>query len=48
MKATDGRTIINGGLGPDEVQPRPKSARELAVPKEDRTTTPYMTKYAKG
>jgi len=48
MKATDGRTIINGGLGAVEVQPRPKSARELAVPKEDRTTTPYMTKYERA
>lgn len=48
MKAADGRTIINGGLGPDEVQPRPKSAKELAVPKEDRTTTPYMTKYERA
>lgn len=48
MKAADGRTIVNGGLGPDDAQPRAKSAKELAVPKEDRTTTPYMTKYERA
>lgn len=47
MKAEDGRTIVNGGLGPDDV-PRAKTAKELAVPKEERTTTPYMTKYEKA
>lgn len=48
MKAADGRTIINGGIGPDESQPRVKTAKELAVPKEERSTTPYMTKYEKA
>ncbi|CAK9441738.1 uncharacterized protein LODBEIA_P56060 [Lodderomyces beijingensis] len=54
-KAEDGRVIINGGLGPDDAargeaqhQPRKKSARELAIPKEKRTTTPYMTKYERA
>ena len=49
MKTEDGRTIINGGTGPHESGiPRPKSARELAIAKEDRSTTPYMTKYERA
>lgn len=47
MRTSDGKTIINGGMGPDDA-PRVKTAKELAVPKEDRTTTPYMTKYEKA
>ncbi|ABN66772.1 subunit common to RNA polymerases I, II, and III [Scheffersomyces stipitis CBS 6054] len=51
MKTADGKTIINGGFGPDDAsanQPRQKTAKELAIPKEKRTTTPYMTKYERA
>lgn len=48
MKAADGRTIVNGGLGPDDALRRAKTARELAIPKEKRSTTPYMTKYERA
>ncbi|CAK7894604.1 DNA-directed RNA polymerases I, II, and III subunit RPABC2 [[Candida] anglica] len=46
MKTEDGRTIINGGIGGEEI--RPKSTKELAIAREDRTTTPYMTKYERA
>lgn len=41
---------MNGGLGPEPSyeQERRKTARELAIPKEKRTTTPYMTKYERA
>ncbi|KAI5952614.1 RPO26 [Candida jiufengensis] len=55
LKADDGRTIINGGLGPDDAQhqqqqqqSRKKTVKELAIPKDKRTTTPYMTKYERA
>lgn len=53
MKAEDGRTIVNGGLGPNDEQyaasaPRVKTTKELSIAKEDRTTTPYMTKYERA
>ena len=51
IKTEDGRTIVNGGLGPDDSmagQPRQKTTKELAIPKEKRTTTPYMTKYERA
>ncbi|KAI5959178.1 RPO26 [Candida pseudojiufengensis] len=54
LKTDDGRTIINGGLGPDDAnnaqqqQSRKKTVRELAIPKDKRTTTPYMTKYERA
>ncbi|KAG7660915.1 RPO26 [[Candida] subhashii] len=51
IKTEDGRTIVNGGLGPDDAmagQPRQKTTKELAIPKEKRTTTPYMTKYERA
>ncbi|KAK7679388.1 subunit common to RNA polymerases I, II, and III [Cerrena zonata] len=48
MKTADGKTIVNGGFGPEESQPRVKTAKELAVPKSERTTTPYMTKYERA
>lgn len=49
MKTEDGKTIINGGLGPEmPVIPRQKTTKELAIPKEDRTTTPYLTKYERA
>ncbi|KAH3666665.1 hypothetical protein WICMUC_005482 [Wickerhamomyces mucosus] len=51
--AEDGRTIVNGGHGPEEYtangeQQRRKTSKELAIPKENRTTTPYMTKYERA
>lgn len=48
MKAEDGRTIINGGYSDADAQIRVKTAKELSIPKEDRTTTPYMTKYERA
>lgn len=48
MKTEDGKTIINGGFGPDEHKPRIKTTAELAIPKDKRTTTPYMTKYERA
>lgn len=48
MKAADGRTIVNGGLGPEDSVRRAKTAKELSIPKEKRTTTPYMTKYERA
>lgn len=40
--SNEGKTIIESGV------PRKKSAKELAVPKEERITTPYMTKYERA
>ncbi|VVT52076.1 uncharacterized protein SAPINGB_P003309 [Magnusiomyces paraingens] len=40
--SADGRTIVDSGI------PRKKSAKELAVPKDERLTTPYMTKYERA
>lgn len=46
VKAEDGRTIVNGGFSESEV---PKTVNKLlAIPKEQRTTTPYMTKYERA
>ncbi|CCH59332.1 hypothetical protein TBLA_0B04970 [Henningerozyma blattae CBS 6284] len=51
-KTEDGKTIITGGNGPDDFQQieeaRRKTLKEQAIPKEDRTTTPYMTKYERA
>lgn len=43
----DGRTIVESNLTNNNI-PRKKTAKELAVPKEDRNTTPYMTKYERA
>lgn len=48
LKAEDGRTIINGGYSEADAQIRVKTAKGLAIAKEDRTTTPYMTKYERA
>lgn len=48
MKAEDGRTIISGGYTDADAQLRVKTAKALAIPKEQRTTTPYMTKYERA
>jgi DNA-directed RNA polymerase I, II, and III subunit RPABC2 len=50
--AEDGRVIVNGGTGAVEEftqeQQKRKTIKELAIPKEKRTTTPYMTKYERA
>lgn len=51
--AEDGRVIVNGGTGPNgeeftQEQQRRKTAKELAIAKDKRTTTPYMTKYERA
>ncbi|CDK26287.1 unnamed protein product [Kuraishia capsulata CBS 1993] len=47
--AADGRKIINGGTGPSEGNGKHKKAvKNAAISKEDRTTTPYMTKYERA
>lgn len=52
MKDEEGRTIVTGGLGPEDYKNveshRRKTLREKAIPKEERTTTPYMTKYERA
>lgn len=48
MKNEDGKTIINGGFGPDDAKPRVKTTAELSIPKEKRSTTPYLTKYERA
>lgn len=48
MKTADGRTIVNGGSGAATVPVKPKSVRELSIPKDKRNTTPYMTKYERA
>lgn len=44
--AEDGRQVVASGV--DGSGPRLKSEQELAVPREKRTTTPYMTKYERA
>lgn len=41
----DGRTIVTSN--PQDA-PRKKTLKELAIPKERRSTTPYMTKYERA
>lgn len=48
MKTEDGRTIVHGGFSEADAQVRVKTTKELAISKEDRTTTPYMTKYERA
>jgi len=45
--ADDGRQILSGGTGPNGGG-RLKTQQELAIPKEKRSTTPYMTKYERA
>lgn len=44
------KVIVNGGLGPQDHEAHivKKSEKELAIPKDKRTTTPYMTKYERA
>lgn len=48
VKAEDGRTIVNGGYSEADAQMRVKAAKALAIPRDERTTTPYMTKYERA
>lgn len=53
MKTEDGKTIVNGGLGPEDASYaqaalKSKTQKGLSIPKEKRTTTPYMTKYERA
>lgn len=50
-KAENGNTVVTGGTGLEEFtteQSRRKTLKEKAIPKEQRTTTPYMTKYERA
>lgn len=43
----DGRIVV-GGIGPLNGSHRPKNTPELAIPRDQRCTTPYMTKYERA
>jgi DNA-directed RNA polymerase I, II, and III subunit RPABC2 len=42
----DGNIIVSGE--PNGHGPRKKTVKELAIPRDQRTTTPYMTKYERA
>lgn len=44
----DDAQVVIGGLGPMDAAPRAKTTFELAIPREQRSTTPYMTKYERA
>lgn len=46
IKDENGNTVIVSGI--DEQQARRKTLKEKAIRKEERTTTPYMTKYERA
>lgn len=52
LKDENGNIIITGGMGPEEFQQqdlkRARTLKEKAIPKDERTTTPYMTKYERA
>lgn len=52
VKAENGHTVITGGNGPEDYQnheqTRRKTLKEKAIPKDQRITTPYMTKYERA
>lgn len=51
LKTEDGKTVVIGGDGsqPDEQETyRRKTLKEKAIPRDKRTTTPYMTKYERA
>ncbi|CUS25160.1 LAQU0S29e00210g1_1 [Lachancea quebecensis] len=51
-KDETGKTIIAGGTGTEDFQQhgsnRKRTLKEKAIPKDERTTTPYMTKYERA
>ncbi|KAL6947437.1 subunit common to RNA polymerases I, II, and III [Hanseniaspora osmophila] len=49
-KDSEGRVIITGGTQAEfeDVNHRRKTLKEKAISKEERTTTPYMTKYERA
>lgn len=51
LNTEDGKTVVIGGDGsqPDEQETyRRKTLKEKAIPRDQRTTTPYMTKYERA
>lgn len=50
VKTEDGKTIITSNMNDDDfnVEERRKTLKEKSIPKDKRTTTPYMTKYEKA
>lgn len=52
VKDENGKTVVAGGYGPEEFQQqeahRRRTLKEKAIPKDERTTTPYMTKYERA
>ncbi|SCV04846.1 LAMI_0H19878g1_1 [Lachancea mirantina] len=52
VKDENGKTVITGGTGAEEFQQhefqRKRTLKEKSIPKEERTTTPYMTKYERA
>ncbi|OWB55872.1 hypothetical protein B5S28_g1758 [[Candida] boidinii] len=44
----DGKLIVNGGFGPEDSQKGRKGKKQFAIPKNQRSTTPYMTKYERA
>lgn len=51
LKSEDGRNILIGGNGNEQIiglRELVNCKRNLAVPKDKRTTTPFMTKYEKA
>ncbi|AMD22463.1 HHL307Cp [Eremothecium sinecaudum] len=48
----NGKVVVGSGFGPEEFQQqeqqRRRTLKEKAIPKKDRTTTPYMTKYERA
>ncbi|SMN22863.1 similar to Saccharomyces cerevisiae YPR187W RPO26 RNA polymerase subunit ABC23, common to RNA polymerases I, II, and III [Maudiozyma saulgeensis] len=47
LKDENGNTVIVSGLD-DQQAIRRKTLKEKAIPKDERTTTPYMTKYERA
>lgn len=48
IKDEYGNTVIVSGLDDEQHNTRRKTLKEKAIPKDERTTTPYMTKYERA
>lgn len=48
IKDENGNTVIVSGQDSEFHQQRRKTLKEKAIPKDQRTTTPYMTKYERA